>query len=85
MSDHNAATALGTYGTYLAGIYLTPVLDKLVSDSPTFNNCIITKIFTSCQACIKTGLKNDFKIVRIEPGDTDKDYPEIKYLINSQP
>lgn len=85
MLDNHSATALGSFGTYLSSIYPTTVLDKLVPDGISFNNCLVTKICTSCQACIITGLRNDLKIIRIAPGDTDKGYPEIEYLINLQP
>jgi len=56
MSDDHAAQAIGVYGSHLASINPTPVLDKLASSGITFANCFVTNsICTPSRACIITG------------------------------
>ena len=56
MSDDHAAHAIGAYGSRLAGLNLTPNLDKLADDGMLFENCFATNaICTPSRATIITG------------------------------
>ena len=56
MSDDHAAQALGVYGSHLASLNPTPVLDLLASEGLTFTNCFVTNsICAPSRACILTG------------------------------
>lgn len=56
MSDDHAAQAIGVYGSHLASLNPTTVLDELASSGITFANCFVTNsICTPSRACIITG------------------------------
>ncbi len=56
MSDDHSAQAIGAYGSHLAKLNPTPVLDAFASQAVLFNNCFVTNsICTPSRACILTG------------------------------
>jgi arylsulfatase A-like enzyme len=56
MSDDHAAHAIGAYGSRLAALNPTPVIDTLAEDGILFENCYCTNsICTPSRACIITG------------------------------
>ncbi len=59
MSDDHAAPAIGAYGSRLAGLEPTPVIDTLAEEGVLFENCFVTNsICTPSRACIMTGQYN---------------------------
>ncbi|MFW6172020.1 MAG: sulfatase-like hydrolase/transferase, partial [Planctomycetota bacterium] len=42
MSDDHAAHAIGAYGSRLAALNPTPVIDTLARDGMLFSNCFVT-------------------------------------------
>jgi len=56
MSDDHCAQAIGAYGSRLAKINPTPVIDTLAKDGMLLENCFCTNsICTPSRACIMTG------------------------------
>ncbi len=59
MSDDHAAHAIGAYGSRLAVLDPTPVIDTLAQQGVRFNNCYVTNsICTPSRACIISGQYN---------------------------
>ncbi len=59
MSDDHAAHAIGAYGSRLAKLDPTPVIDTLAEEGMLFENCYVTNsICTPSRACIITGQYN---------------------------
>ena len=59
MSDDHAAHAIGAYGSRLAELDPTPVIDSLAEEGMLFENCFVTNsICTPSRACIMTGQYN---------------------------
>ena len=56
MSDDHTSQAFGVYGSRLAGLNLTPTLDRLANQGIIFDNCFVTNsICTPSRAAILTG------------------------------
>jgi len=56
MSDDHTTQAIGAYGSRLAKLNPTPVIDSLAAEGIRFTNCYVTNsICTPSRACIMTG------------------------------
>jgi N-acetylglucosamine-6-sulfatase len=56
MSDDHCAQAIGAYGSRLAGLNLTPTIDRLAKEGMLFDNAFCTNsICSPSRACILTG------------------------------
>ncbi len=65
MSDDHAAHAIGAYGSRLAKLDPTPVIDTLAKEGMLFTNCFVTNsICTPSRACVMTGQYNHINGVR---------------------
>ncbi|MEM7457211.1 MAG: sulfatase [Planctomycetota bacterium] len=73
MSDDHTSQAVGAYGSRLAGLNVTPTLDRLAREGMVFENVFCTNaICTPSRACVMTGQYNHVNKVydlggRIEP------------------
>ena len=78
MSDDHTTQAFGCYGSRLAELNPTPVLDKLASEGMVFDNAFVTNsICTPSRACIMTGQYNHVNGVHDLGGRIEK---ERQYL-----
>jgi len=78
MSDDHAAQAVGAYGSRLAKLNPTPVIDTLAKEGLLFENCFVTNsICAPSRACIITGQYNHVNGVHTLSGRVT---PENQYL-----